>query len=299
MEQVGDGDDVLFIAGLADEGSCWAGQAAGLSDRYRVTVFENRGVGRSSTPGGPYHIVDFATDTVALMDELGIERAHVVGSSMGGAIAEELTLRAPGRVRSRCCTARGVRRTRTCVRRSQLAALARAASSTREFFLAVNVWFVAPFIYDDGTMEEWAEAAERNPHAQSVDAFCRSAEALLTHDTRDRLEQISCPTLVTVGSLDICTPPRFARELVDLIPGAPLHVFQGAGHMPYVEDPPVFTAVVRRFLSEGRTGVPQAKESAGMRPKERFLKAMGLSETPTGCQPPRPSRAIGLSSRSA
>ncbi len=260
MEQAGDGDDVLFIAGLADEGSCWAGQAAGLSDRYRVTVFDNRGVGRSSTPGGPYHIVDFATDTVALMDELGIERAHVVGSSMGGAIAQELTLRAPGRVRSLLLHGTwGATDAylREAVRGWQL--LARAASSTREFFLAVNVWFVAPFIYDDGTMEEWAEAAERNPHAQSVDAFCRSAEALLTHDTRDRLEQISCPTLVTVGSLDICTPPRFARELVDLIPGARLHVFEGAGHMPYVEDPPVFTAVVRRFLSEGRTGVPQAE----------------------------------------
>lgn len=250
-EQAGEGDDVLFIAGLADEGSCWADQAAELSDTYRVTTFDNRGVGRSSTPDGEYQIADFAEDTLALMGALGIERAHVVGSSMGGAIAQELTLRNPERVRSLvlhgtwCATDAYF-----CEAVRSWELLARVAPSVRDFFLAVNVWFVAPCIYDNGTIQEWASAAEQNPHAQSVDAFCRSAEALLDHDTRDRLGQICCPTLVTVGSLDICTPRRFAEELVGLIPGARLYVFEGAGHMPYVEHPPVFTAVVRRFLGQ-------------------------------------------------
>ncbi len=251
VDQVGRGDDVLFIAGLADEGSCWAAQAADLCDAYRVTTFDNRAVGRSSTPDGDYSIVDFADDTAALMDALGIASAHVVGSSMGGAIAQELTLRHPELVKSLvlhgtwCAADRYFREE---VRSWQL--LARSAPSLRDFFLAVNVWFVAPYIYNDGTIEAWASAAEENPYPQSVDGFCRSAEALCSHDTRDRLHQISCPTLVTVGSLDICTPRRFAEELADLIPRAELHVFEGAGHMPYVEDPPSFTEVVRRFLSD-------------------------------------------------
>jgi pimeloyl-ACP methyl ester carboxylesterase len=250
VDQAGDGDDLLFIAGLADEGSCWADQAADLSDSYRVTTFDNRGVGRSSTPEGAYQIIDFADDTLALMDALGIARAHVVGSSMGGAIAQELTLRCPERVKSLVlhgtwCASDAY--FREAVRSWQI--LARGAPSQREFFLAVNVWFVAPYVYDDGTIEKWVSAAEESPHPQSVDAFCRSAEALLTHDTRARLGMVSCPTLVTVGSLDICTPPRFARQLVELIPGADMHVFEGAGHMPYLEDPSSFTAVVRRFLS--------------------------------------------------
>jgi pimeloyl-ACP methyl ester carboxylesterase len=250
VEQAGDGEDVLFIAGLADEGSCWAAQAADLSDSYRVTTFDNRGVGRSSTPNGDYRIADFAEDALALMDALGIARAHVVGSSMGGAIAQELTLQDPERVRSLvlhgtwCQTDPYLREV---VRSWQL--LARGTPSLREFLLAVNVWFVAPHIYNDGTIDGWVTAAEESLHPQSVDAFCRSAEALLTHDTRARLGQISCPTLVTVGSLDICTPRRFAEQLVERIPGAELHVFDGAGHMPYVEDPPIFTQVIRRFLS--------------------------------------------------
>ena len=99
-EQAGQGDDVIFISGLADEGACWVDQAAGLSDRWRITTFDNRGVGRSEAPPGEYRTPSFATDTAALMDALGIERAHVVGSSMGGAIAQELALAHPGKVRS-------------------------------------------------------------------------------------------------------------------------------------------------------------------------------------------------------
>ena len=95
VEQEGAGDDVLFISGLADEGACWVDQVGGLSDRYRVTTFDNRGVGRSTTPEGEFTIADFAADTAGLMDVLEIESAHVVGSSMGGAIAQELALARP------------------------------------------------------------------------------------------------------------------------------------------------------------------------------------------------------------
>ena len=82
VEQEGEGPDVLFISGLADEGACWVDQVAGLSDRWRITTFDNRGVGRSAVPHGPYEIADFARDTVALMDAVGLDRPHVVGSSM-------------------------------------------------------------------------------------------------------------------------------------------------------------------------------------------------------------------------
>jgi len=251
VEQVGHGPDVVFISGLADEANIWAGQVAELSDSFRVTTFDNRGVGRSSTPDGEYRIVDFAEDTVALMAELGITQAHIVGESMGGCIAQQLVLDHPSLVRSLimhgtwCTTDRYFSET---IRGWEM--LARSAATPREFFVAVSVWFLAPRIYNEGTIDEWASEVGENPYAQSVDAFCRTSEALLYHDTRDRLKEITCPTLVTVGTRDICTPMRLARAIVDTIPGAQFYAIEGGGHMAFVEDPPTFNAVLKDFLSK-------------------------------------------------
>jgi pimeloyl-ACP methyl ester carboxylesterase len=248
-DQEGSGEDVLFIAGLADEGACWDAQRAALSDSYRVTTYDNRAVGRSSTPDGDFQIADMAADAINLLDALHISRAHVIGSSMGGAIAQELVVRHPERVKSLVLHgtwAKTDRHFAEIVRSWQ--ALARCSATPTDFFLAASVWFVAPWVYNSGTIDEWATAVSENEHAQTADAFCRTAEALISHDCSGRLGAIACPTMVTVGSLDICTPERYARELVDLVPGARFHLFDGAGHMPYVEEPDRFTEVVREFL---------------------------------------------------
>ncbi len=249
-EQDGVGDDVLFISGLADEGACWVDQVAGLRDRWRLTTFDNRGVGRSDTPAGDYRIADFAADTAALMDSLGIVRAHVVGSSMGGAIAQELALAHPDRVRSLVLNGtycRGDHFFREVIRSWQWSA--RKSDNLREFLNVVNLWCFAPRIYNEGTMEEWLTAAAASPHAQSVDAFCRSADALIEHDTADRIGAIGVPTLVTVGELDLCLPQRFADELVARIPGATLRVIADQGHQPFQEGPQAYNALLAGFWS--------------------------------------------------
>lgn len=197
-----------------------------------------------------------ATDVVALLDALKIERAHVVASSMGGTIAQELVTRHPERVSSLILHgtwAKTDRHFAEIVRSWQT--LARYSATPAEFFVASGVWFVAPWVYNSGTIDSWAAAAAENQYAQTADAFCRTAEALISHNCAERLRDVTCPTLVTVGSLDICTPARYARELVELIPGSRLHVFEGAGHMPYVEEPARFTEVVQEFLS----ALPPAK----------------------------------------
>jgi pimeloyl-ACP methyl ester carboxylesterase len=248
VEQEGEGEDVVFISGLADEGACWVDQVAGLRDRYRVTTFDNRGVGRSATPDGEFRIVDFAADTAALLEALGIDRAHVVGSSMGGAIAQELALARPGMLRSLVLNGTWCRGDRFLheVFRSWIWT-ARRADSLRDFLVAVNLWCFAPRIWNDGTMDEWLAAAEASPYPQSVDAFCRSATALLHHDTADRLAAIDIPVVVTVGELDLVLPPRYSRELVERIPGARLEVISEAGHQPFQELPPDYNRLLLEF----------------------------------------------------
>jgi pimeloyl-ACP methyl ester carboxylesterase len=248
VEQEGEGDDVLFISGLADEGACWVDQVKGLRDRYRLTTFDNRGVGRSSTPDGPFRITDFAADTAALFDALGLERAHVVGSSMGGAIAQELALAQPDRVRSLVLNGtwcRGDRFLHEIFRNWMWSA--QKADSVRDFLVTVNLWCFSPRIWNDGTMDGWIDEAVASPYAQSTDAFCRSAEALIQHDTADRLGAIDAPTLVTVGELDLCLPARFSEELVQRIPGARLTVIAAAGHQPFQELPDDYNRLLTDF----------------------------------------------------
>jgi pimeloyl-ACP methyl ester carboxylesterase len=253
VEQAGDGDDVLFISGLADEGACWADQVAGLADRWRVTTFDNRGVGRSDVPDGEYRIRDFAADTVALLDTLSISRAHVVGSSMGGAIAQELALAHPQRVRSLVLNGtycRGDHFFDEVIRSWQWSA--RKSDTLREFLNIVNLWCFSPRIYNEGIMEGWLAQAEASPHPQTVDAFCRSADALLAHDTSDRVGAITMPTLVTVGELDLCLPERFSRELVARIPNAQLRVVADQGHQPFQEGPAEYNALLAEFWATVR-----------------------------------------------
>jgi len=248
FEQDGGGDDVLFISGLADEGACWVDQVAGLKDRYALTTFDNRGVGRSSTPDGPFRIADFAADTIALMDTLGLERPHVVGSSMGGAIAQELALTHPDRVRSLVLNGtwcRGDRFLHEVFRNWMWSA--QKADSIRDFLVTVNLWCFSPRIWNEGTMDGWIDAAEASPHAQSVDAFCRSAQALIEHDTADRLGAISAPTLVTVGQLDLCLPARYSEAIVERIPNARLSVVPDVGHQPFQEVPDDYNRQLSEF----------------------------------------------------
>src|SRR5438093_10910849 len=98
-EEHGSGDPLLLIMGLAADSTAWMFQLPAFAARYRTIVFDNRGVGRSAKPRGPYTIHQMADDAAGLLDALDIRRAHVVGVSMGGMIAQELALRHPDRVR--------------------------------------------------------------------------------------------------------------------------------------------------------------------------------------------------------
>jgi pimeloyl-ACP methyl ester carboxylesterase len=182
------------------------------------------------------------------MDTLGLERPHVVGSSMGGAIAQELALGHPQRVRSLVLNGTWCRGDRFLheIFRSWMWT-ARRAESVRDFLLAVNLWCFSPRIWNEGIMDGWLDAAEASPYPQSVDAFCRSTEALLAHDTADRVGQIAVPVLVTVGELDLVLPPRFSRELADRIPGARIEVVPGAGHQPFQELPEEYNRLLAGF----------------------------------------------------
>jgi pimeloyl-ACP methyl ester carboxylesterase len=182
------------------------------------------------------------------MKALGLERAHVVGSSMGGAIAQELALAHPERVRSIVLNGtwcRGDRFLHEIFRNWMWSA--EKADSIRDFLVTVNLWCFSPRIWNEGIMDGWLEAAVASPYPQSVDAFCRSTDALIGHDTADRVGGIQAPALVTVGELDLVLPPRFSQDLVERIPGARLVVIPDSGHQPFQELPADYNRLLDEF----------------------------------------------------
>jgi len=247
-ERRGQGPDVLLLAGLSDPVEAWELQLGGLSDRYRVTAFDNVGAGRSPLPEAPFTVADMADDAAALLRALDIEAAHVAGFSGGSAIAQELALRHPDLVRSLVLISTWAKP--DSYFRTMLDSwrwLADSAPSERAMLEAFFLWIYTPRAHNDGTVDQIIEEALAFPHPQSAEAFNRQLDAFATHDTLDRLADIAVPTLVMAGGIDLATPPRFGRVVAEAIPGARFEVLPEEAHQPFQEMPNEFNARVDAF----------------------------------------------------
>jgi pimeloyl-ACP methyl ester carboxylesterase len=255
VEQVGEGPDVLLIGGLGDTVESWQFQLDGLADRYRLTAFDNRGAGRTAMPDGPTSVGEMADDAAAVLDALGIASAHVAGFSGGAKIGQELALRRPDVVRS-------------LVLQSTWAAmdpylqkwvrfirwLVEAAPDERAFLDAFFLMIYTPRAHDDGTVDAFIDEVLAFPHKQSPEVVQRHLDAFAAHDTTDRLPQISVPTLVLAGGIDMTARPELGRVVADLIPGAEFEVWATESHQPFQEVPERWNARVDAFWQEVAAG---------------------------------------------
>jgi 3-oxoadipate enol-lactonase len=265
-EEHGAGDPLLLIMGLAADSRAWLFQLPEFSRHYRTIVFDNRGVGRSSKPPGPYTIHEMADDTAALLETLRIERAHVVGVSMGGMIAQELVLRHPRRVRGLvlACTypepdADIEHQRRFSV--SRLGGSINAAGEVKIDFTAIDPFaffqhllptvFNPEFIQNElpKLMEMFSGALE---YGFSLEAVLGQVEAVMSHKATDRLHQIQAPTLVITGDADRLVPPGNSDILARHIPNARLVRVPGGSHGFNFETPDVFNREVLGFLASVR-----------------------------------------------
>lgn len=247
--QDGSGPDVVLIAGIGDDHGVWDAVFDLLARRHRVTAFDNPGVGRSAIGEESLTIGTMAEDTVGLMSGLGIERAHIVGSSMGGAIAQELGLIAPGSVLSLALVGawgeHDEHLSRAVTHNGRLFGL---IEDPVEAFNAAALWVYSGQAHADGTVERLLAAAlASDSPEQSLEAFERTAEALVGHDLGTRLVGIVAPTMVVVGSEDRLCPPRLGRRLAELIPDSRLEVLPDCGHQPFQEDPEGFVRLLEEF----------------------------------------------------
>ncbi len=251
-EEHGAGDALLLVNGLGADHTTWGLQTEYFRRHYRVVVLDNPGVGQTEGPAGPYTTELFADVAAGLLRELGIERAHVIGASMGGAIAQQLALRHRELVRSlvlHCTWGRAdgyltalVRNWQTCARALPPLELARQI-----WPFVFTVWW-----YNDHP-EQMAELERQMleaPYPQSAEAFCDQAEACLAHDALDRLGEIDAPTLITVGDRDLLTPAHHSYAIKERMPEARLRIWKQMGHAPFWEIPDEFNHVNHDFLKE-------------------------------------------------
>lgn len=262
--QAGEGDPLVLVCGTCQDFRLWSPLMPMLTTAYRVTGYNHRGIGKSSRGIGPISAASLAADLDGLLAALNIERAHVLGWSLGSVVAQELAVANPDRVASvvlastwgRTDTYQVALATalshpwRTGDRRAGITALLTCFSAelldSGEF-----AQFFAPFEpLFPGTAEQLATAAEQ-------------WDAVIAHNAVDRLSAVAAPALVVAGDEDVLVPARLGRTVADLIPGALYELLRGAGssHAMLFERPEEFASSVLEFLSRHPLTVPCAPPS--------------------------------------
>ena len=252
-DESGLGDPVLLIMGTGADHTLWGATAAAVSERFRAITYDQRGTGSSDRPADPetYTTRVLADDAAALLDELGIASAHVSGLSLGSAVAQELAINHPQKIRSLQlhCTwgktdpwlDRLFESMAYPIDRGDFAAYARVAF----------MWTLSPTYLNDyaDQVAELEEAYLGN--TPSTAGLLGHLHADRTHDTLARLGEISAPTLITSGELDWQVPTRYGREVEWWIPGSRMHVFEGpfSSHCAFIEMADEFNEVSLDFIA--------------------------------------------------
>jgi len=251
VEQTGQGQPVLMLHGLSSNIAALAPERERLGRRFRVVAIDSRGHGRSARPAA-YTLQDHVNDVLGVMDALGLERADVIGSSMGSYIAQGVAASAPDRVRRLVLiTPKASGQTSSVAR-----FLAEHADAVRDLTPSQVQAYVANGIFAPETPQTVRDAlaARTAEHAAAgltltPEQDLAAQRALEGFDFRPVLPRVTAPTLVISGRHDPLNPVRDGEEVARLIPNARLEVLEHAGHLPSLEEPDRLWTLVEAFLN--------------------------------------------------
>jgi 3-oxoadipate enol-lactonase len=238
----GSGPAVVLSNSLGSTHRMWDAQLAELERHFTVVRYDTRGHGASPVPDGPYTIDDLADDVVALLDRLGIERAHIVGLSLGGMTAMRLAARNPERVARMVllCTGAQLPPAHAWTDR---AATVRAEGSHAVAAAVADRWFTAGY---SGDRAPWEAMVAATP----AEGYAGCCEVIAQLDLRQQLSSITAPTLAIAGADDPATPPAKLEEITNAIPDAKLLVVEHAAHLANAEQPGTITPALIAHLEQ-------------------------------------------------
>ena len=241
---------VFFISGLNGARASWPLQAEPFSKDRPVVLHDHRGTGKSAKPPGVYSVENMAGDVAAVMDDAGIDRAHMVGSSTGGAIIQVLAIDHAERVKSAAICSSWPKPDAFFIRQFSMRKKVLLEMGWEDYTKLSALSLHSPKFFtnhfDDIEKKEKINIAGAPP----AEIMAERIDAIMAHDQMDRLDRIKAPTLVAVARDDACTPPYYSEQLAAKIPGAELKVFESGGHFVYLACPDEFNAAIKAFIEK-------------------------------------------------
>ncbi len=252
-ESHGEGVPLVLVMGIGYDSTLWGvHQVPFFSKHFRTIVFDNRDVGQSSKATSAYTIADMADDLTGLLDALQINRAHILGLSMGGMICQEFAIRHPDRLLKMVLTGTGASTAIAKFDPISIWSFVKAHDTEGLTFAAQQfIWlFSDSFLKNHEAVDQTLQMLASNPNPVSPEAYQRQADAYVKHNTLSRLDNVKAPTLVVSGERDRLTPPWICKEVADGIIGAKYVFIEGerASHVMPIEYPEGFNSVVLSFL---------------------------------------------------
>ena len=243
---------LVLVNGVGDPLEGWANQTADfLAAGLRVVSFDNRGVGRSSQPPGPYTSAQMAADLHAVVTAAQLDGFHLAGVSMGGVTAQEYALAHPANLRSLVLANTFAAADPFTRAAFQTWAQVAEAAGMPMMMRAQAPWIFSPAFYAEHPDRVAELIAEAGQSTQPAAAFAAQTAALVDHDARDRLAALRIPTLVIAAADDIIIRPALSRELLEALPEATWSVVPG-GHAAFWEDPGPWNHAVLEFVHAHR-----------------------------------------------
>ena len=253
LDRAGSGPLVFFLHGIGGNRKNWTGQIEALSGGFHAVAWDARGYGGSDDYEGPLDFGHFAEDALRVLDRFGAKRAHLVGLSMGGRIAQDFHARFPEQVATLvlCDTRADFQESMTPEQRAEFIRLRqaplKAGKEPRDIADALVESLVAPGADERACRQLWESIARL--HKES---YLKTIEASLSFDRSAEIDRISVPTLLIYGEHDRLTPPAIGRALHDRIAGSEFVEIEGAGHLTNIERPEAFNTALLAFLSRHR-----------------------------------------------
>jgi 3-oxoadipate enol-lactonase len=241
-----EGPVLVFINSLGSDLRIWQEVAPAFTEWFQVILYDKRGHGLSDAPPAPYSIDEHTDDLLALLDHLSVQKASLIGLSVGGMIAQRMAVRAPDRVQSitLCCTAAKIGTSELWADRIgavETGGIEPIADSV------LQRWFTSRFHETRADeLAGWRNMLVRTP----AHGYAGTCAAIRDADLRPDAVRIAVPTLCVAGDQDGSTPADVVKGTGDLIPGARFALIEGAGHIPCIEKPAELSGLIEQHLKE-------------------------------------------------